>query len=197
MGTRLGTSMAVALAGLLLTLSAQAAPTLAGQESAGMKLQLTAPRILAQGYGQVPPAQRAPEPYYPPPPGAYPQPQAPAPYPQPMPGAYPSAAPEYGAAPYGGRQPIHRPTTTRRSICDPPPWTTIRASPFPPGTIWRATPAKASSSRVASFLASVTSLGPRWPATARRGLRTAPAPMSTCRSARDFSIFPCSALGWH
>jgi hypothetical protein len=98
-GTRLGSSTAVAIAGLLLTLSAQAAPTLGDQAISGMKLQLTAPRILAQGYDQSPPAQRAPEPYSPPQPSG--------PYSQPMPGAYPPAAPEYAPAPYGAPPPAY------------------------------------------------------------------------------------------
>jgi hypothetical protein len=107
--------MAFAIAGLLLAPSAQAAPTLADQSIPGMKLRLTAPRLLAQGYEQAPPAQRAPEPYYPTQapgpysqpqaPGPYLQPQAPGPYSQPMPGAYPPAAPEYAPSPYGAPPP--------------------------------------------------------------------------------------------
>lgn len=113
MGTRLGSSLVAASAGLLLTSSAQAAPTTSDQTFPDLKMRLAVPRFLAQGTGQAGAGQPAvgqttPTPSYPPQtPGAYSQPSpggyppapgyAPYPYPAPtypMPYYYPPAAPE-------------------------------------------------------------------------------------------------------
>ena len=113
MGTRLGSSLVAASAGLLLTSSAQAAPTTSDQTFPDLKIRLAVPRFLAQGTGQAGAGQPAagqttPAPSYPPQtPGAYSQPSpggyppapgyAPYPYPTPtypMPYYYPPAAPE-------------------------------------------------------------------------------------------------------
>ena len=113
MGTRLGSSLVAASAGLLLTSSAQAAPTTSDQTFPDLKMRLAVPRFLAQGTGQAGTGQPAvgqttPTPSYPPQtPGAYSQPSpggyppapgyAPYPYPAPtypMPYYYPPAAPE-------------------------------------------------------------------------------------------------------
>ena len=113
MGTRLGSSLVAASAGLLLTSSAQAAPTTGDQTFPDLKMRLVVPRFLAQGTGQAGAGQPAAgqttsTPSYPPQtPGAYSQPSpggyppapgyAPYPYPTPtypMPYYYPPAAPE-------------------------------------------------------------------------------------------------------
>ncbi len=132
-GTRLGSCTVVVFAGLLVTLSAQAAPAPADQAVPGLKLRLVAPRILAQAYDQSPPAQSASAPYYPPQPsGTYSQPQAPAPYSPPTPGAYPQPAPgypAYGAPPPAYPMPYYYPPVDMRpATLDYDP-----AKPIPPG----------------------------------------------------------------